>query len=315
MKIALDVMGGDFAPHSPIEGALRAKELLSENEKIVLIGNKDLILKELKKFKVAPNTFEIVHASQVIEMGEQPVRTFRKKRDSSISKGFYLLKNNYIDGFASSGNTGAMLVGSIYTIKTISGVIRPCVSSLLPKENGSMGVILDVGVNADCRPDVMYQFAILGSIYLECVFGIKNPKVGLLNIGEEDGKGNLLTQATFELMNGTDDFNFIGNVEGRDIFSDKADVIVSDGFTGNIVLKEAEGLYHIIKKRGLEDEYFKKFNFEKYGGTPILGVNGSVVIGHGISGPEAIKNMILLTKDVIKSKLADKINKALNNEE
>ena len=240
-------------------------------------------------------------------MGEHPTKAFVKKPKSSISIGFHLMKEGLIDGFASAGNSGAMLVGAFYTIKSITGVIRPSITSILPKENGGVGLLLDVGINADCKPDVPNQFAILGSLYAEHVHGISNPKVALLNIGEEEGKGNLLTQAAYNLLKDSEEFNFVGNVEGRDLFNESADVIVCDGFTGNIVLKQAEAFYALTKKRGIKDAYFDRFNYENYGGTPILGVNGTVMIGHGISNAKAIKNMLLHTAEVIDAKLSDKI--------
>jgi glycerol-3-phosphate acyltransferase PlsX len=247
-------------------------------------------------------------------MGDHPAKSFAKKQNSSIAVGFHMLHKGKIDGFASAGNTGAMLVGAMYTIKQIPGVIRPSISTVLPKENGKNAILLDVGINPDCRPDVLYQYAILGSIYAEFVYKIKNPRIGLLNIGSEEEKGNLLTKATHELMKGTDDFNFIGNIEGNEIFStDKVDVIVSDGFTGNVVLKQAESFYTLIQKRKIQDEYFEKFNFEIYGGTPILGVNAPVVIGHGISNDIAIKNMILHTDEVARAKITEKIKEVFNN--
>ena len=169
---------------------------------------------------------------------------------------------------------------------------------------------MDVGTNADCKPDVLYQFGILGSTFAKHIYNIENPKVGLLNIGEEEEKGNLLTQSAHQLMKGSNDFNFIGNIEGRDVFSDAVDVIVCDGFTGNVVLKEAEAFYELTKKRGIQDEYFDRFNYEIYGGTPILGINSNVMIGHGISSPLAIKNMLLLAYDVVENKLSDKIKQA-----
>jgi glycerol-3-phosphate acyltransferase PlsX len=180
----------------------------------------------------------------------------------------------------------------------------------LPKESGNYSIILDVGTNADCKPDVLYQFGILGSLMAENIYKISKPRVALLNIGEESEKGNLVAQAAHALMRDSKDFNFIGNVEGRDLFNGKADVIVCDGFTGNIVLKQAESFYTMIKKRGRSDEYFDRFNYENYGGTPILGINSNVIIGHGISNEVAIKNMILLAKDVVESKLSEKIKQA-----
>jgi len=256
------------------------------------------------------NNFSFLNATQVIEMSEHATRALKKKPDNSISVGFKALKTGEIDVLASAGNSGAMLVGSMFSVGPVSGVIRPCITSVLPKENGSVGLILDVGVNADCKPDVLYQFAILGSLFAELVYQIKSPKVGLLNIGEEKEKGNLLTQATHLLLEGADEVNFIGNVEGRDLFNDKADVIICDGFTGNVVLKQAESFYELIAKRGSLDDYFSRFNYENYGGTPVLGVNGNVLIGHGISSPKAIKNMILLGRDLVNAKLTDKIKTA-----
>ena len=307
MRIGLDVMGGDFAPSATIKGAVLAQQELASTDTLVLIGDESKIKAELVLENVDSSKFEIVHAPDQIGMGEHPTKAFVKKPKSSISIGFHLLKEGLIDGFASAGNSGAMLVGAFYTIKSITGVIRPSITSILPKENGGLGLLLDVGINSDCKPDVLHQFAILGSLYAEHVHGISNPKVALLNIGEEEGKGNLLTQAAYSLMKDSEDFNFVGNVEGRDLFNDSADVIVCDGFTGNIVLKQAEAFYALTKKRGIKDAYFDRFNYENYGGTPILGVNGTVMIGHGISNAKAIKNMLLHTAEVIDAKLSDKI--------
>jgi len=310
MRIGLDVMGGDFAPSETVKGAILALQEMPKDSRIVLIGDEALISDELQKEKADINAFDIVHAPDVIGMAEHPAKAFTKKPQSSISVGFHLLKKGEIDGFASAGNSGAMLVGSFYTVKAITGVIRPSITSVLPKENGSVGLILDVGINVDCKPDVLYQFGILGSLYAEHVYGVKNPKVALLNIGEEEGKGNLLTQSTYQLMKDSEDFNFVGNIEGRDLFNDTADVIVCDGFIGNVVLKQAEAFYVMTRKRGIEDEYFARFNYENYGGTPVLGVNGAVVIGHGISNGKAIKNMILHTAEVIQVNLSEKIKQA-----
>ena len=240
-------------------------------------------------------------------MGEPPTKAISKKPNSSISIGYQSLKKEEIDGFCGVGNSGAMLVGAIYSVCAIPGVIRPCATTPLPKEDGSVNIILDVGINADCKPDVLYQFAILGSLYISHVYGIKQPKVGLLNIGEEEEKGNLLSQATYRLMKDSGDFNFIGNIEGSDIFSDKADVIVCDGFTGNVIIKEIEAFYTLIKNRGLTDDYFERLNYENFGGIPIIGINSTVVIGHGKSNDIAVKNMILLTKEIIDAKLDQKI--------
>ncbi|MAL21309.1 MAG: phosphate acyltransferase PlsX [Bacteroidota bacterium] len=310
MKIGLDIMGGDYAPHSTLHGALLASKQLSTDEKIVLIGDSNVAKEILQQNNAELSLFEFIHADDQIAMNEHATKAIRKKPNNSISVGFEALKNGEIDVFSSAGNSGAMLVGSMFSVGPIKGVIRPCITSVLPKENGSVGLILDVGVNADCKPDVLFQFAILGSLFAENVYGLKNPKVGLLNIGEEKGKGNLLTQAAFQLLEDNDDINFIGNVEGRDLFNEKADVIVCDGFTGNVVLKQAESFFTILAKRNLLDNYFKRFNYENYGGTPVLGVSGNVLIGHGISNDKAIKNMILLGKDLIHSNLTKKIKTA-----
>ena len=310
MNIGLDIMGGDFAPEAIVLGAIEARKEIPSEHSITLVGDTEIAKNILLEEQVDPSLFTLVHASEVIEMGDHATKAMRSKQDSSINVGFKLLSQGKLDSFSSAGNSGAMLIGSMFAVRPISGVIRPCITSVLPKESGGVGVILDVGINADCKPDVLYQFAVLGSLYAEFVYNIKNPKVGLLNIGEEKEKGNLLAQATFELMEDSNDFNFIGNVEGRDLFSDLADVIVCDGFTGNVILKEAEAFYSLIAKRGLLDEYFNRFNYENYGGTPVLGVNGNVLIGHGISNPKAIKNMLNLSLSIAQADLPNKIKKA-----
>lgn len=312
MKIGLDIMGGDFAPKNCLDGAVLAQKALPSDVKIVLIGDTDHAKKYFQENNIDAGLFEYVHTTQVIDMGEHPTKAFSQKPQSSIAVGFKLLKEQQLDAFASAGNTGAMLVGSMFSVKAIPGVIRPCITNPIPKENGGWGIILDVGTNADCKPDVLYQFAILGSIYAKEVYKIDNPKVGLLNIGEEPEKGNLVSQAAHNLMKGTKDFNFIGNIEGRDLFGDKVDVIVCEGFVGNVVLKTAEAFYRLFRKRKIKDEYFDKFNYELYGGTPILGINSTVMIGHGISSPLAFQNMLLLAKDVVDAKLNEKINSIFN---
>ncbi len=312
MKIGLDIMGGDFAPKNCLDGAILALKELPPEVKIVLIGDKDQAQKYLTEKKVDPDKFEYVHTKEVIEMSEHPTKAFSQKPQSSIAVGFKLLKEQQIDAFGSAGNTGAMLVGSMFSVKAIPGVIRPCITTILPKLNGGYGIMLDVGTNADCKPDALYQFGILGSIYAKEIYKINDPKVGLLNIGEEPEKGNLVAQSAYNLMKETKDFNFIGNVEGRDLFGDKVDVIVCDGFVGNVVLKMAESFYRVALKRKLNDEYFDRFNYELYGGTPILGINSTVMISHGISSPLAFKNMIVLSKDVVEARLSEKITTQFN---
>lgn len=312
MKIGLDVMGGDFAPEKTVHGAVLALKELSSDTTIVLYGKEQEIIAELNKHHCSAANFEIVNCSEVISMGEHPTKAFKIKTDSSIFKGFHALAKGEIDGFASAGNTGAMFVGGYYTVKAIEGILRPAISSMIPKEDGGVSILLDVGANADCKPDVLYQFGILGALFSKYVCNIENPKVGLLNLGEEKTKGNMLTQAAYEMMENNSDYSFIGNIEGRDIFDSEADVIVCDGFTGNVVIKQVEGIYKIMQKRGINDDYFQRFNYETYGGTPILGLNKTVVIGHGISNEIAIKNMILLTIDVVKANFISKIKQSLN---
>lgn len=300
-------MGGDFAPKNCLDGAIMALDFLPSNVKMVLIGDSETAKSYLKEKGISEEMFEFVPTTEVIEMGEHPTKALAQKPQSSISVGFKLLKENTIQCFASAGNTGAMLVGSMFSVKAVPGVIRPCITSVLPKINGGFGIILDVGTNADCKPDVLYQFAILGSIFAKEVYKIENPKVGLLNIGEEPEKGNLVTQATHAMMKDTKDFNFIGNIEGSEVFEDKADVVVCEGFTGNVLLKTAEAFYSMMKKRSRSDDYFDRFNYELYGGTPILGINSNVLIAHGKSSPLAFKNMMMLSKDIIEANLNEKI--------
>ncbi len=312
MKIGIDILGGDFAPDCNISGAILAQKELPQDATIVLIGDQEQILSSLNSRGVNPELFEIVHAPDAITMDDHPTKAIPQKPNSSIAIGFELLASKELDAFASTGNTGAMLVGAIYKIHTVPGIHRPCITSVLPTIDGDNSILLDVGSNSDCKPETLVQFAVLGSLYSKNVYGVKNPKIGLLNIGEEASKGNLLTVATHKLLEETKNINFIGNIEGRDIFSGKADVIVCDGFTGNIVLKEAEGIFTLMKKRGIKDEYFDRFNYENYGGTPILGVQGNVIIGHGISNDKAVKNMILHSYEVARSGLATKVNEAFN---
>ena len=304
MTIAIDMMGGDFAPLEAVKGVV---EYLSQQDSpadLALVGNEPLLSSLLKETAIPAGRFKIIHADQVIEMHEHPTRALKEKQRSSIAVGFHLLASGKADAFISAGNTGAMLVGALFTIKAVEGVIRPSISSIMPKEKGGSGIVLDVGLNADCKPEQLNQFAVMGSVYAQLILGIDNPKVGLINVGEEEGKGNILAQAAYPLLKANSNINFIGNIEGRDILMDKADVMVCEGFAGNIILKLVESLYEISHKRQIRDEYFERFNFENYGGTPILGVAKPVVIGHGISKAKAFKNMIgvaqkMLEKNVL----------------
>ena len=309
MKIGLDIMGGDFAPKATVLGAIEAQKALLPGQKIVLFGDKDQALPLISENGIDPDVFEYVHTKEMIGMGEHAAKAVLQKPTSSISLGFQYLKDGEIDAFSSAGNTGAMLVGAMFSVKPVAGVIRPAIATNVPKLKSGFGIMLDVGANADCKPEVLAQFGVLGSLYAEHVYHVHNPKVALMNIGEEEEKGNVLTQATFPLLQKTS-LNFVGNIEGRDLFNDKADVIVCDGFTGNVMLKLAETFYILTLKKGFKDEFFDRFNYEQYGGSPILGVNAPVLIGHGISTPKAIKNMVLLCRTMIEAQFVDKIKEA-----
>jgi glycerol-3-phosphate acyltransferase PlsX len=312
MIIALDAMGGDYAPQSIIEGAILASKFFPPHIRIVLVGDKSIIESHLEKLGSSGGSFDIIHASSVITMGEHPTKAFTQKPDSSIATGFGLLMKKQADAFCSAGNTGAMLVGSMFTIKPIQGVLRPGIAGFIPKETGKYGILLDVGANADCKPEVLDQFAVIGSLYSKYIFGIDSPKVGLMNLGEEEQKGTILTLAAHQLLKNNNKINFIGNIEGRDVFNDRADVIVCDGFTGNIILKMAETFYEVMERRNSVDEFIELFNYAGVGGSPILGVNGNVIVGHGISSPIAVKNMLIQAKALTEGKIFEKIKESYN---
>ncbi|HYF31123.1 MAG TPA: phosphate acyltransferase PlsX [Chitinophagaceae bacterium] len=305
MNIGIDVMGGDFAPAEAVKGVRLFLSAGSTDAGLYLFGDESQIASLLQSENIPAGRVTIVPTTQVIGMHEHPTRALKEKQRSSIAIGFHYLATGKIDAFISAGNTGAMLVGAMYSIKAIEGVQRPTISTIIPKENGDTGLLLDVGLNADCKPEHLNQFAILGSLYAKHILGIENPKVGLMNIGEEEGKGNLLAQAAYPLLKANDQINFAGNIEGRDVFLDKADVMVCDGFTGNVILKLAESLFEITQSKKIEHPYFDRFDFEIYGGTPVLGVSKPVIIGHGISHARAFYNMILVAQKMIESKLMD----------
>jgi phosphate acyltransferase len=305
MNIGLDMMGGDFAPAEAVKGVRLFLLDSATAATLFLFGDEAQLNQLIQSENIPASNIKVVPTTQVIGMHEHPTRALKEKPQSSISVGFHYLASGKIDAFISAGNTGAMLVGTMYSIKAMEGVIRPTISTIIPKENGQTGLLLDVGLNADCKPENLNQFAVLGSLYARHILGIENPKVGLVNIGEEEGKGNLLAQAAYPLLKANDQINFSGNIEGRDIFLDKADVMVCDGFTGNVILKLAESLYEITQRKQIKDAYLDRFNFEDYGGTPVLGVSKPVIIGHGISHAKAFHNMILLTQKMLDSKLMD----------
>lgn len=311
MIIGIDMMGGDYAPLETVRGLYLYLKDNPTPASLLLIGDKVQIEELLAEHNVPANNISVIHADEVIGMHEHPTKALKEKQKSSIAIGFHLLASGKMDAFISAGNTGAMLVGALFSIKPLEGVIRPTISSIVPKLGGGSGLVLDVGLNADCKPEHLNQFAIMGSVYAQLILDIENPKVGLLNVGEEEGKGNLLTQATYPMLKENKHINFIGNIEGRDVLLDKADVIVCEGFTGNIILKMAETLYDIGQARKIKDEYFERFNFENYGGTPVLGVAKPVIIGHGISGAKAFMNMIRLAGIMLEKKVMQKMKEEL----
>ncbi len=307
MNIGLDMMGGDFAPLEAVKGLQLYMSDNAHTAALYCIGDENQVKPLFEEYGLTASNLHIIHAPEVIGYHEHPTKAFKEKQKSSIAIGFHLLATGKIDAFISAGNTGAMMVGAMFSIKAIEGILRPTISTIVPKINGGTGCLVDVGLNADCKPEQMNQFAVLGSLYAQYILNIDHPKIGLMNVGEEEGKGNILTQATYPLLKENTRINFIGNIEGRNVFDDKADVIVCDGFTGNIILKMAESVYDLAQERGIDDVYFNRFHYENYGGTPVLGVNKPVIIGHGISKDQSFKLMINVAEKMIESDLCGKI--------
>ena len=312
MKIALDMMGGDFAPLETIRGIEVYLQSKNPETTLLLIGDEPAIKQLLDRHNIPTENLSIIHASEVIEMHEHPTKALKEKKNSSIATGFHLLATGKADAFISAGNTGAMMVGALYSIKAIEGVLRPAIGAYLPREDGKLGLLVDVGLNADCKPENLSQFALLGSLFSKHILGFYDPKVGLVNLGEEEGKGNILTQAAYPLLKENKQINFIGNLEGRDLLTGRAEVMVCEGFTGNVLLKFAESIYDIVQRREINDEHFNRFNFEIYGGVPVLGVKKPVIIGHGISHAIAFKNMILMAEKMLEKDLTGIIKDSLH---
>lgn len=311
IKIGIDVFGGDNAPEAVVDGAIAAQGVLCGRCRIVLLGDRGSIEESLAARDCCAELFDIVHAPERIEMGDQPAESFRNKRQSSIAVGFELLAKGEIDGFASAGSTGAMMVGSMMVAKPLAGVLRPTIAISIPTVGGGKVTILDIGINVDCRPEVLEQYAVIGSVYASEVLGQSSPRVALLNIGEESSKGNAQAKAAYQLMSQAAEqgrYNFVGNIEPSHIFTgDVADVVVCDGFVGNTVLKLTEGFYAINASEGVVTPFWRGMNYEQAGGTPVLGVGAVVTIGHGKSTPEAIKNMILSTLHSVETNLVGKL--------
>jgi len=305
MRIGIDAMGGDFAPKECIKAVLEEASVKNCEYQFFIFGEQKALNEYLEDLTHPKIT--VIYTGESIGMGEHATKAVASKKESSINVGMHYLATDQIDAFLSAGNTGAVMVSALYQVKTISGIERPALSSVLPQQSGTTGVLLDVGANSDLKPETLAKFAVLGSEYAKAVYGIKNPRVGLINIGEEEEKGNILTKGAYPLLKDQSGINFIGNVEGRHLFNDKVDVAVCDGFTGNVIVKSCEGFFYNLLKRGVEDDFLDKFNFEHYGGTPILGIKKPVIVGHGITKAKTFRNMIKLSKNVVDSNLISKI--------
>ncbi len=310
LRIGVDAMGGDYAPEAVVKGVVESLSLLDVTSKVVLFGDKEAIERCLEAEGYKGDRIEIVATTEVITMNDHPAKAFQSKPDSSIRKGFEWLKAGKIDGIASAGSTGAMMAGAMFTVGVTEGVIRPAISAAIANVRGGYTLLLDVGLNVDCKPEVLHQYSIMGSIYAKDLWGLENPRVGLLNIGEEESKGNAATKAAYQMLASEKSINFVGNIEGKDFYLGKADVVVCDGFMGNVLLKLSESLRFIAKARKIDDEFLDNLNYEIKGGTPALGVGEVVIVGHGSSTVLALRNMVHQTELSIKSGYAEDIRKA-----
>ena len=332
VNVAVDAMGGDNAPFEIVKGVVEA---INESRKIkvFLVGKEELIKEELKKYQYDEKQVEIVHAQEVIETAEPPVMAIRKKKDSSIVKALNLVKSGSCDAFVSAGSTGAVLVGGQVIVGRIKGVERPPLAPMIPTEKGA-SLLIDCGANVDARPSHLVQFAKMGSVYMESVIGVKNPKVAIVNIGAEEEKGNALVKETFPLLKNCPDINFVGSIEARDIPAGEADVIVCEAFVGNVILKMYEGVGGVLIKKVKEGmmtslrskigallvkpalkKTLKAFDLEVYGGAPLLGLNGLVVKTHGSSKAIEVKNSVLQCIAFKEQKINDKIKEKITLED
>jgi len=329
MRVALDAMGGDFAPAVTIEGAVETVNETTDIE-IVLVGDEPSIAKELSGKKYPPNRLQIRHASQIVGMNEPALSALRKKKDSSIRRAVELAKNQEADAVVSAGHSGVAMAMALLMFKASEGVHRPAIATIMPTLKGPF-VLVDAGANVDCDPENLLQFALMGDAYCRTMFGNPEPKIALLSIGEEDTKGNMLTKEAFKLIKDSP-VRFIGNIEGKDIFTGAADVVVCDGFIGNIVLKTSEGLAEVIMKmlkREIADvttgrvgyllmkpalrNFKKKTDYAEYGGAPLLGINGTCIISHGRSSAKAIKNAIKVAAEFSRKRVYEIITEEINS--
>lgn len=332
LRIAVDAMGGDFAPLNEVQGSILAyqnREPFTDFE-IVLVGDENKIKNAIKNYNPKEFNYSIVHAEDIVTMHDDPTAAVKKKKNSSLYKGVRLLADNYVDAFVSAGNTGAVLSTATILLGRIEGVSRPTIGSFFPSVGKLPTLLVDVGANIDVKPKYLYEFGLMGSIYYRSMFGVENPRVGLLNIGEEETKGSELLLNTYKILKESS-LNFIGNVEGRDVLLGTAEVVVCDGLVGNIVLKFAESVLGLFKtkvrnyaKKSIVNalkvlllkpalkNILKDMDYQQYGGVPLLGVNGVVIIGHGKSTPIAIQNMIYTAIEMSKKEINKKIERALN---
>ncbi len=330
VSIVLDAMGGDFSPRNEVEGALESIRLSNGRFRVVLVGVREEIQKELDRLGASSNPLiEIAQASQVIGMEDEPVAGLRQKKDSSIVKGFDLVRDGAASAFVSAGNTGAVMSGATLLLGRIPGVSRPTIGSQFPRPDGGFTLVFDVGSTVDSKAIHLREYAIMGSIYAEQILGVTRPTVGLLSVGEERSKGNELVFEAAPLLEHSG-VNFIGNVEGGDVFKATCDVIVCDGFVGNVMLKLAESMIPVMRgrlkkyaakgilnklKAGITAtvlrEVLKDFDYQEFGGVPLLGVRGVTIIGHGRSTPKAIRNMILKAEEMVRKGVVGKITESL----
>ena len=332
VNVAVDAMGGDNAPAEIVKGAVEAVNA-DKRVKVFLVGKEPVIREELKAYSYDAEQLEVVHAEEVIETAEPPVMAIRRKKDSSIVKAMYMVKNGECDAFVSAGSTGAVLVGGQVIVGRIRGVERPPLAPLIPTEKG-VSLLLDCGANVDARPSMLVQFAKMGSVYMESVMGVKNPRVGIVNIGAEEEKGNALVKETFPLLKNCPEINFIGSVEAREIPHGQADVIVTEAFSGNVILKLYEGVGAVLiskVKEGLMSTLrskigallikpalkttLKSFDASEYGGAPLLGLNGLVVKTHGSSKAKEVSNTLIQCVTFKKQKINEKIKESIQSEQ
>ncbi len=329
MRIAVDAMGGDHAPDEIIKGVLEANKLLDADDELMLIGPQERIERHLASVGAGTNSIRIIHAPEIIGMNEAPVEALRKKRKSSIAVMARMASHDKADAVISAGNTGACVAGCQIRMRNLAGVIRPGIALVFPTLGGPV-TICDVGANVACKPINLYQYAVMASVYSTQILGIENPRVGLMSIGEEDAKGNELVKRTREMLKSDARLNFIGNLEGHDIFNGQCDVAICEGFLGNVILKLTEGLVDMLFKaighelmeddprlaqefKPLITQIYKKYDYHEYGGALLLGVDGTAVICHGSSKSRTIKNAILASKKFYTLKINDQIIQSLSN--